>query len=88
MFTQTGEDLYAAVMSHVYPLMKERFASIEHLSFFVELTNVSLETSRPEFQNVFTFLCLDEKVSPRFALCLLLRFRCLYFNGSVILDLP
>ena len=53
-------------MTHVYPLMKEKFASIEHISFFVELTTVALDTSRPEFQSIFTFLCLDEKVNPRF----------------------
>ena len=61
-----GEEIYTAVMTHVYPLMKEKFASIEHISFFVELTTVALDTSRPEFQSIFTFLCLDEKVNPRF----------------------
>lgn len=64
----TSEEVYAAVVTHIYPLMKERFTSIEHLSFFVELTTTSLETSRPEFQNIFTFLCVDEKVSPRLSL--------------------
>ena len=60
-----GEEIYTAVMTHVYPLMKEKF-SIEHMSFFVELTTVALDTSRPEFQNIFTFLCLDDKVNPRY----------------------
>ncbi|XP_046635826.1 protein MMS22-like [Daphnia pulicaria] len=62
------EEIYAAVMTHVYPLMKEKFASIEHISFFVELTTVALDTSRPEFQSIFTFLCLDDKVNPRLSL--------------------
>ncbi len=53
-------------MTHIYPLMKEKFATIEHVSFFVELTTISSESSRPEFQNLFAFLCLDEKIDPRF----------------------
>ena len=61
-----GEEVYAAVTTHIYPLMKEKFASVEHVSFFVELTCVALETGRPELQSLFTFLCLDEKVNPRF----------------------
>ena len=61
-----GEEIYNAVITPVYPLMKEKFPSTDHVSFFVELTTAALETGRPEFQNIFTFLCLDDKVNPRY----------------------
>lgn len=60
-----GDEMYNAVMTHVFPLMKEKFAAVEHVSFFVELTTAAMEANRPEFQTIFTFFCLDEKVNPR-----------------------
>lgn len=61
------EEMYSAVMAHIFPLMKEKFALVEHVQFFVELTITALETSRPEFQSLFNFFCLDEKVNPRYS---------------------
>lgn len=87
-----GEEIYVAVMTHIYPLMKEKFATIEHVSFFVELTTISLESSRPEFQNLFTFLCLDEKIDPRFVTFNWDVFNCLsrfvFFYLQVELEIP
>lgn len=60
-----GEEVYSAIMMHIFPLMKEKFATIDYVSFFVELTAVALETGRPEFQSLFTYFCLDERVNPR-----------------------
>lgn len=53
-------------MTHIYPLMKDDFALVEHVDFFAEMTIVAQETNRPEFLSVFTFFCLDDKVNPRF----------------------
>jgi hypothetical protein len=63
-----GDEVYGAVMTHVYPLMKDTFSLVEHVDFFVEMTIVALDTNRPEFQSLFTYFCLDDKVNPRYFL--------------------
>ena len=53
-------------MTHIYPLMKDTFSLVEHVDFFAEMTIVALDTNRPEFQSLFTYFCLDDKVNPRY----------------------
>ena len=44
--------------------MKEKFAQEEYVTFFFELTLCSLE-NHSEFQTLFSYLCLDDKINPR-----------------------
>ena len=62
----SDEEMISSVMTHVYPLMKDKFADVDHVTFFTELTTVSLEATQiSEFQAMFTHFCLDEKVDAK-----------------------
>lgn len=62
----SGDELISCVMTHIYPLMKDKFADVDHVTFFTELATVSLETSEiSEFQAMFNHFCLDERVDAK-----------------------
>ena len=66
MTTTSPDEVYQALMAHIFPLMKEKYAQIEFVSFFSEMALTSVEHGGPEFTQHLNFFCLDEKVQPKY----------------------
>ena len=66
---ESGDEIYNAVVTHILPVMKEKYVfGDEHAAFFSELTISALETSKPEFSSLLSFFCFDERVNPKLVL--------------------